>query len=138
MGFAKIKGPLTSRVGQSVRFGRPKDVRQRAGEGAFLGRIIDEVWENPAVNGEPSHKQPCDVRECWGDYSFCGQLIAWADGTHSIRLAYYRRRCGEDAWEYASQTTVNSEWEIIKALLAKTLAMTTWFQDNPEPYHASE
>ena len=45
-----------------------------------------------------------------------------------IRLAYYRRRCGEDFWEFASQMTVTAEPPIIKALLVRTLAKKTWFQ----------
>jgi hypothetical protein len=49
------------------------------------------------------------------------------------RLAYYRRRCGEDFWEYASQMTVNAEWKTIKAFLENTLAKTEWFRDDP-PY----
>jgi hypothetical protein len=77
---------------------------------------------------------PCKyASECWGDYSFCGQLIKWNDNTHSIRLAYYRRRCGDDCWEYASQMTVNAEWQIIKPLLERTLAKKSWFQEPPLP-----
>jgi hypothetical protein len=49
MGFSKIKGLLTSRIGQAVRFGSPADV----GTDAKFGRIIDEVWEDPEVNVSP-------------------------------------------------------------------------------------
>jgi hypothetical protein len=96
--------------------------------------IVDEVWADPTVNDRPPHATPCS-NDCWGDYSFCAQLIRWnhgnPDGNHTIRLAYYRRRCGEDFWEYASQMTVNADWETIKLLVEKTLARTTWFQDEP-------
>jgi hypothetical protein len=34
-----------------------------------------------------------------------------------IRLAYYRRRTGEDWWEYASQMTVCSDVATIKTLI---------------------
>jgi len=131
MGFAKIQGNLTSRKRCRVRFGAPKDVSERGGKAAF-GTIIDEVWADPEINMAPPHTQPCDKgAECWGDYSFSSQLIEWDDGWHSIRLGYHRRRCGENCWEYAAQTTVNAECETIKALLQRTLAMTTWFQAVP-------
>ncbi len=67
----------------------------------------------------------------WGDYSFCAQLIQWDNGEHGIRLAYYRRRVGEDWWEFASQMTVSSDWRTIKALIEKTLARSGWFSDMP-------
>lgn len=132
MGFSKIKGPLTSRIGRTVRFGAPQDVQHKGGEPA-QGVIVDEVWARLDQNTEPPHpkKHPPD---CWGDYSFCAQLIEWSDTKSkyfSIRLAYYRRRCGEDFWEFASQTTVNSDWRDIKSLCEKTLARTEWFQDIP-------
>jgi hypothetical protein len=65
----------------------------------------------------------------WGDYSFASQLIRWDNGTHTIRLAYYRRRTGEDHWEFASQMTVNSDPETIKALLERTLEQSSWFSN---------
>ncbi len=42
MGFAKIKGPLRSRIGSRVTFGPPKGVREKGGSGGG-GTIIDEV-----------------------------------------------------------------------------------------------
>jgi hypothetical protein len=129
MGAAKIRGKLTSRIGRPTHFGAPRDVKQKGGKEGY-GRIIDEVWTDETLNDSEPHQRPCHWgAECWGDYSFCSQLIEWVDGTRSIRLAYYRRRCGEDHWEYASQTTVNSEWLTIKVLLEKTLAKTAWFQE---------
>ncbi len=100
-----------------------------------MGKIVDEVWADDTLNLSPLHPQPCQRGpHCWGDYSFCAQLIRWNDGhhdyehsDHSIRLAYYRRRCGEDWWEYASQMTVTSECGEIKKLLEVTLAKTKWF-----------
>jgi hypothetical protein len=129
MGFAKIHGELTSRIGQPVRFGAPRDVSQRGGGGAE-GAIIDEVWADPATNKLP--RRAPRSKQDWGDYSFCSQLIRWDDGNHSIRLGYYRRRAGEDWWEFASQTTVVSEWDTIKALLEATLAKKNWFVDSPQ------
>lgn len=132
MGFARIKGPLTSRIGRPVRYGAPKDVRQKGGKAAH-GVIVDEIWADPEVNNapprEPRHKHD------WGDYSFCAQLIQWDDGKegYAIRLAYYRRRCDENWWEFAGQTTVSSGWRNIKPLCEKTLSKTWWFQDNPKP-----
>ncbi len=133
MGFAKLHGRLTSRIGRPVRYGAPKDVHEKGGKAAY-GVIVDEIWVDPTINDslprKPNH--PHD----WGDYSFCAQLIKWngltADGEHSIRLAYYRRRCGEDWWEFAGQTTVSSEWQTIKVLCEKTLSKTWWFQDKPK------
>jgi len=129
MEFAKINVELTSRIGRRVRYGRPKDVQQAGGKAAS-GTIIDEVWADPEINKKPS--RPGRDSNDWGDYSFCSQLIKWDDGWYSIRLAYYRRRCGEDRWRFASQMTVSSEWDTIKALLEKTLAKENWFKDNPE------
>jgi hypothetical protein len=129
MGFAKIKGELTSRIGSRVRFGVPKDVQNTKGE-AIYGTIIDEVWADPEINKKPPRNRSSEGD--WGDYSFCAQLIKWDNGDYSIRLAYYRRRAGEDYWEYASQMTVNSDWRTIKALLEKTLSKKNWFKDNPE------
>jgi hypothetical protein len=124
-------GQLTSRKGYPVTFGAPKDVREKGGSAA-QGTIIDDVWVDASINESPPHIKPCHAGpECWGDYSFCVQLIKWGDGSHSIRLAYYRRRCGEDSWKYASQMTVTDDWRTIKTLLERTLAKTTWFQDNP-------
>lgn len=131
MGFAKIYGRLTSRIGRTVRFGAPRDV-SGAGGGAGYGVIIDEVWADPEVNSLPP--RPRRDPDDWGDYSFCAQLIRWSETYFTIRLAYYRRRPGEDYWEFASQTTVNAEWRTIKALLENTLAMTSWFQDVPEAH----
>jgi hypothetical protein len=134
MGYARIRGSLTSRVGQPVRFGAPKDVDTKKGAPAH-GEIIDEVWADMALNSSPPHPQPCQGGDhCWGDYSFCAQLIQWKDGHDndkpgepSVRLAYYRRRCGEDWWEYASQMTVTADCATVKALLEVTLAKTKWF-----------
>lgn len=124
------KGPLTSHIGRAVNFSPPQDVRQNGGVDG-QGEIVDEVWADPDVNKEPPHGQPCDPH-CWGDYSFCSQLIKWNDGSPpSIRFAYYRRRCGEDSWKFASQTTVNADPGTIKALCERTLAAKSWFK--PEP-----
>jgi hypothetical protein len=130
MGFAKIRGKLRPRIGSPVQFGAPKDVVQKGGK-PVSGTIIDEVWADPDVNGVKPHTNCQMGPECWGDYSFCAQLIEWDNGDHSIRLAYYRRRCGEDYWEYASQMTVNSDWATMKNLMERTLAKTTWFQSAP-------
>lgn len=133
MGFAKIKGQLSSRIGCEVNFSAPKDVHAKGGV-AVKGTIVDEVWVNESINNDAVHSAPCSRgSHCWGDYSFCGQLIKWGDGQHTIRLAYYRRRCGEDFWEYASQMTVNDSWQTMKSLMEKTLAKDTWFQENPTP-----
>jgi hypothetical protein len=128
MGFAKIQGNLTSRIGCRVRFGAPRDVH-RAGGNPGYGTIIDEVWAYPEVNDASARAS--EGAHDWGDYSFCSQLIRWDDGADSIRLAYYRRRAGEDHWEFASQMTVNSDPPTIKVLLERTLAKQKWFTDTP-------
>jgi hypothetical protein len=131
MGFAKVRGRLTSRIGRPVRYGAPKDVRVKGGK-ARHGIIIDEIWVNPDINKSSPRKT--GHRHDWGDYSFCAQLIKWEgdDEHYSIRLAYYRRRCGENWWEFAGQTTVSSGWKTIKALCEKTLSKTWWFQNSPK------
>ena len=128
MSFAKIKGNLTSRIGRQVGFGAPKDVGAKGGT-PISGIIVDEVWATPEINTSPAKKP--ENKDDWGDYSLCAQLIKWGENNHSIRLAYYRRRAGEDHWEYAAQMTVNSDWRTIKALLERTLAKTGWFSDSP-------
>jgi hypothetical protein len=65
---------------------------------------------------------------------FCSQLIKWNDPDHpyyTIRLAYYRSRCREDRWEFASQMTVNADPLIVKVLCERTLAKQSWFQKEP-------
>lgn len=129
MGYAKTVGELKSRIGCSVRYGSPQDVLTNGGTAAIIGTIVDEVWLDEALNSSDPHIKPCqDGSGCWGDYSFCAQLIKWeGKETPDIRLAYYRRRCGETGWEYASQTTVSSEPANIKRLLELTLAKSEWF-----------
>lgn len=126
MGFAKIRGNLTSRIGCRVRFGAPRDVDARGGPSTH-GEIVDEVWAEPSINTSPA--RALDHDHDWGDYSFVSQLIRWDDGRHTIRLAYYRRRAGEDYWEYASQMTVNGEPAVMKNLLEQTLQRKAWFQE---------
>ena len=127
MGWAKIKGKLTSRIGRPVSYGAPQDIRGKGGQPS-QGKIIDEMWVTPSINNAQSRK-PSNSND-WGDYSFCAQLIEFDDGYRNIRLAYYRRRAGEDHWEYASQMTVSSDPETMKMLCEKTLAMTAWFEEN--------
>lgn len=129
VGFAKIHGALTSRIDQHVRFGAPKDVSKRGGE-AQHGVIVDEVWADPTINVSPPRKRHHD--HDWGDYSFFAQLIRWDHGRYQIRLGYYRRRAGENWWEFAGQTTVVSDWKTIKTLLGLTLAKKDWFCKSPE------
>jgi len=125
MGFAKIQGHLTSRIGSRVNFSPPGDVR-RAGGSSAPGEIIDEVWVDENLNRRrPRRTNP---KHDWGDYSFCAQLIQWEDGRQMIRLAYYRRRTGENHWEFASQMTVCSEPEIIARLCKLTLSKKGWFK----------
>src|SRR5437763_15197610 len=121
MGFAKIKGNLTSRQGRRVKFGAPQDVQAKEG-GAARGTVVDDVWADETLNSSPMHKNPCDRGiHCWGDYSFFSQLIEWdepsTDGKHSIRLGYWRRRCGEDHWEFAGQMTVTSDCDSVRTLM---------------------
>ncbi len=128
MGYAKIRGQLTSRKGCPVNYKAPKDA-EKAGAGAASGVIVDEMWVDEPVNTSPP--RPRRSTDDWGDYSFCAQLIKWDSGDHTIRLAYYRRRPGEDWWEYASQNTVDSGWRTIKTLLENTSAKSEWFRDDP-------
>ena len=130
MGNARLHGHLASRIGRRVRYGAPKDVHKKGGK-ARRGVVVDEIWTDTAINVSPPRKprRPHD----WGDYSFCAQLIKWdEDDGYSIRLGYWRRRCGEDWWEFAGQTTVSSKWPAIKALCEKTLSKTAWFHERPK------
>ena len=119
-----ILGHLTSRIGQDVTFSAPADVIQLGGT-EIHGRIVDEVWADPALNVSPP--RPSRGNSDWGDYSFFGQLIQWPDETCSIRLGYWRRRAGEDAWHFGSQMTLEAEPTELQTLLEKTLAMKHWF-----------
>jgi hypothetical protein len=79
-----------------------------------------------------SHDDPNpDSKLSWGEYCFCAQLIRWDHDRHSIRLGYFRRRKGESHWEFASQTTVNSDPKTIGHLLGATLAKPSWFECPP-------
>ena len=122
-------GILTSRIGKRVRFGEPRDAQSAGGDPGY-GSVVDEVWADEEVNKMPP--RPRKGKDDWGDYSFCAQLIKWSWGDHSIRLAYYRRRPGENVWRFASQTSVSGNWWPIKALLEKTLAKKHWFSDKPK------
>jgi hypothetical protein len=127
----EIKGTLQTRIGNRVTYGAPKDVETRGGK-SIKGTILDEVWENPAINTCPP--KTCTGPDDWGDYSFFAQLIKWdaspdsPDGDYSVRLGYYRRRAGTDEWRFAGQTTISSTPAQIKSLLEKTLAKTQWFK----------
>ena len=125
----KIPGNLTSRIDKPVTFGTPKDVGAKGGSPGY-GTVVDEVWATPEINTSPARQ--AQSKDDWGDYSFCAQLIKWGENNHTIRLAYYRRRAGEDWWEFASRMTVNSDWRTIKSLLERTLAKTGWFSDTPK------
>lgn len=117
---------LKSRIGQRVRFGLPVDVRTAGGK-VIDGTVIGEVWATPEMNASP--KRSSTGPDDWGDYSFFAQHIKWDDGSHSIRLGYYRRRAGSDVWRFGSQMTVNSDSAIIKTLLEQTLAQGEWFAE---------
>jgi hypothetical protein len=125
---------LESKIGKQVRFRPPQDARQRGAQDR-IGKIIEEVWANESQRNalKHTHNDP----DCWGDYAFCSQLIEWNDGGYSIRLAYYRQRCGQDHWEFASQTTLETRPSTIKALLERTLAKSDWFT-RPECKWASD
>ncbi len=120
-----IYGKLPPRKGCKIWFKPPSEVKQ-AGGSWLGGEIVDEVWATPELNDSPPRAatNPQD----WGDYSFCAQRITWNNGGSSIRLAYYRRRAGEDAWHFGSQMTVTTEADVMKKLLEKTLAMKDWFE----------
>lgn len=72
MGFTKIRGKLTSRIGCRVTFGAPSGV-QNAGGSPGCGTIVDEFSANPAVNDLP----PCSPahEQDWRDYSFQAALV---------------------------------------------------------------
>jgi hypothetical protein len=126
MGWAKIKGSLPSRIGQRVRFGSPKDI-QKAGGSHIFGRIVDEVWADPTINISPS--RPSTGVDDWGDYSFFAQRIKWDNGSYSIRFGYYRRRAGEDCWEFSGQMTLSAHWSVVKAILDAIAAKPGWFRE---------
>jgi len=118
-------------INKPVIFKPPKDVPNGKPR---KGKIVDEVWaESPEFGNAHSQGHAAD---CWGDYAFCAQLIAWSTGGHSIRFAYYRRSCGSDKWKCASQTTVEANPSEIKSLCEKTLAKTAWLTKEP-PTHSS-
>jgi hypothetical protein len=127
MSFAKHRpGPLTSRIGRIVTFSSPKDVAKRGGA-RRTGTIVDEVWANEAVNRRDPRK--LTKKDDWGDYSFCAQLIEWDDDpdVRSIRLGYFRRRAGEQHWEFAAQMSSTSDVKTMERLFKKTLKKSEWF-----------
>jgi hypothetical protein len=124
---------LASKIGNLVTFGPQEDIKAEPDGSGWTGKIIDEVWATPDLNKAPPHPTPCpNGTLCEGDYSFCGQLIKWDDAKYTphktnVRLAYYRRRCGEDIWRFGSQTTVCSDPPTVYALLSRTLIKNDWF-----------
>src|SRR4051812_2952722 len=115
-----VVGPLTSRIGKEVTFSAPADVFQAGGR-EIRGEIVEEVWADPHIN--VTSPRAASGPEDWGDYSFFSQLIRWPDGTCSVRLGYWRRRAGEDAWHFGSQMTIEADPAEMQCLLEKTLAM---------------
>lgn len=115
---------LGSRIGKPVEFKAPRSA-QRLGAKPHKGKIIDEVWADERQRDPPRHNH--NDPACWGDYAFCSQLIEWQEGGHSIRLAYFRRPCGKDDWQFASQTTIETKPSTIKRLLERTLEKADWF-----------
>jgi hypothetical protein len=118
-------------IGRPVRYGPPGDIQSKGGVGR-AGKIVDEVWVEPKLDETSVHPAGCTGApkgdgQCWGDYAFCAQLIEWDFGRRSIRLAYYRRRCGESTWMYASQMTVDAYPDTMKSLLEKALSKSDWF-----------
>lgn len=113
-----------SMIGSRVRFGPPGDVKRKGG-GAIYGTVLDEVrqLDDKSRSGTRGHSS-----RSWGRYCFFAQLIEWDDRPRSIRLGYFRKRTGEKHWEFASQTTVNSEPPIVRGLLVKVLAKRKWFK----------
>jgi hypothetical protein len=97
--------------------------------------IVDEVWVEPDLNESAPHCNLANMDPITGAIIlFCSQLIKWNDPDHpyyTIRLAYYRSRCREDRWEFASQMTVNADPLIVKVLCERTLAKQSWFQKEP-------
>ena len=84
---------LRSKIGKRVNYKPPRDVAGRAGPGK-TGTVVDEVWVDEERNASPPHDH--NVPHCWGDYAFFAQLVEWDhDPEKSVRLGYYRRRCGE-------------------------------------------
>ncbi len=126
-------GELTSKIGHPVTFGPQEDIKNKPEGAGWAGTIKDEIWATPDLNKAPPHPNPCPNGPlCEGDYSFCSQLIEWGDAKYTpyktnIRLAYYRRRCGEDIWRFGAQTTVCSDPPTIYALLSGTLIKNDWF-----------
>lgn len=120
-----IYGSLTSRKGSEVSLRPPGDVKE-AGGSWIVGVLVDEIWATPEINDSPP--RPTTGANDWGDYSFCAQKIRLSDCSSMIRLAYYRRRAGEDGWQYASQMTVAADTDTIKALLQETLEQKDWFE----------
>ena len=111
-------------VGERVHFRAPGDVKKKGGRGTS-GTIKDEVWV--LDKGRTAEEPATTPRFSWGQYCFFSQLIKWDSGKRSIRLGYYRKRAGEDHWEFGSQTTINSSPATIRALLAETIAKTEWY-----------
>lgn len=106
-----------SRIGKCVVFRPPNDVKKRGGLNK-VGEIVDEIWV-------PDKQKS---KSLWRHYCFFAQRIHWNTRQYSIRLGYYRRRKGEDHWEFASQTTVNSNPKTIRRLLMETLSRGKWFR----------
>lgn len=121
-----IEGSLTSRKGNPVSFTPPQYIMDKGGE-VYQGKIIDEVWADEKINYSKPRKPKS--KNDWGDYSFFAQQIEWEDGVRQIRLGYYQRPAGENYWRFASQTTLTTEWSIIKKLFVKTLKKVNWFKD---------
>jgi hypothetical protein len=117
---------MKSTIGKPVKYGPPDSAKKLGAAERGGGKVVDEVWAIDAQRDAAKHDHPHDP-DCWGDYVFLSQLIAWPCGGHAIRLTYYHQRCGSDSWLYGGQTSIESIPSTIKTLLEKTLNKADWF-----------
>ncbi len=80
-----------------------------------VGRILAEVW--PRAPEDFADTAP--VASGWREAAFVAQLIAWLDGSRTVRITYYVRKegGGPDAWTFGGQDAPIMPIEVYRLML---------------------
>ena len=99
--------PPRSKIGNKVEFSTATGI-SLANKGIRSGTIVDEVWTGVYLGSNSVN------------YAYTSQLIRWANGARSIRMAYYFRTIASKRWQFG-RFSPEDKPSIIQELILKTL-----------------
>jgi hypothetical protein len=99
--------PPLSKIGNKVEFSTTTGT-PLANKGIRSGAIVDEVWTGVYLGNNSVN------------YVYTSQLIRWADGSRSIRMAYYFWTAAAKRWQFG-RFAPEDKPSIIQELIRKTL-----------------